>query len=305
MLSGLNLKQLETFYWVTRLGSFSAAAVRLNTTQPGVSSRLRELEACLGASVLERSRHGARLTPKGREVLRLVEHLLVLDREWQARLGPSTNLVGLVRLGAADSIAMTLVPILLKTLRELHPNVDVELLVDLSVHLQHRLREREIDIAFIAGDMGAPEYRTKSLGGMEQAWMCSPALGLPRGRQNAASLSAQPVFTHSRGSHQHHMVLNWFEEAGARPKQLHTCSSLATMIKLTIDGLGISVLPVPLVRRELSARQLRRLDVDEPLPPNQFVVTWSAALAQAAVPVVATLAVRIAKNSRVFANVRD
>ena len=39
-----SLAQLETLLWVVRLGSFRAAASRLNITQPAVSVRIRELE---------------------------------------------------------------------------------------------------------------------------------------------------------------------------------------------------------------------------------------------------------------------
>lgn len=300
MLGGINLKQLEAFYWVARLGSFSGAAARLNTTQPGVSARLRELEARLGATVFDRSHRGARLTPKGRELLGFVERLVDLDREWQARLGATARITGLVRLGAADTVAMTLLPRLLAELGRAHPNVDVELVVDLSIHLQQRLREGEIDIAFIAGEMGSPEFDSRPLGEVENAWMCSPSLALPRRRLRAADLARCSIFTHSRGSHLHRMVSGWFERAGARPTRLHGCTSLAMMIKLTVAGLGISVLPLPLVGVELGNAQLRRLEVDPPIPPNRFVVTWPAMPVQPAVRVIADLAVECAQASDAF-----
>ena len=36
----IDLRNLETLIWVARLGGFSLAAQRLNTTQPGVSQRI-------------------------------------------------------------------------------------------------------------------------------------------------------------------------------------------------------------------------------------------------------------------------
>jgi DNA-binding transcriptional LysR family regulator len=303
MLGGLHPKQLEAFYWIAWTGSFSAAAARLHTTQPAVSARLRELEARLGERVFDRSHRGARLTAKGRELLVLVERLLALDREWQSRLGAGGPFAGLVRLGAADTVAMTVVPTLLARIGERHPNVDVELVVDLSIHLQARLREGEIDIAFIAGEMGSPDYTVRPLGEVENAWMCSPALGLPRRRLSAAELAQQPVLTHSRGSHLHHMVTRWFEAAGAAPNRLHGCNSLAMMIKLTVAGLGVSVLPVPLVGAELASGELRRVRVEEPVPPNRFVVTWSTTLVEGAVGAIADLAVEVAATSPAFLGV--
>jgi DNA-binding transcriptional LysR family regulator len=300
MFSGLNLKQLEAFYWVATLGGFSAAAERLNTTQPGISMRLRELEGRLGSPVLARARRGSRLTPVGRELLRLVEDLVTIDREWQSRLVGRAALTGLVRVGAADTIAMTLLPPLLRQLSKAHPDIDVELIVDLSINLHARLADGGIDIAFMVGEMGLPGYEARPLGAVENAWMASPALSWPRRRLAAADLARFPVFTHSRGSHLHRTVMDWFAASGLRPARLHGCNSLATMMRLTISGIGISVLPVPLLADELAERSIRRLNVDTPVPPNRFIVAYPSTPVQPAVRAIADLVLADAGTSRLF-----
>jgi DNA-binding transcriptional LysR family regulator len=302
MFAGLKLTQLEAFYWVVHLGGFSAAAARLNTTQPGISMRLKELEERVGAPVFARSQRGrgSRLTPKGRDLLRLVEQLVAIDREWQDRLGGTAALAGIVRVGAADTMAMTLLPSMLAQVSERYPDIDVELFVDLSVHLQARLREGEIDVAFMVGDMGSPEYEARVLGEVENAWICAAGLKLPRRRLRPADLARQPVFTHSRGSHLHRTVMDWFEAAGVRPVRLHGCNSLAMMIKLTVAGLGISVLPVPLLRQEMDAGLVKRIAVEAPIAPNRFVVAYAATPVQPAVRAIAELALSGANEAGVF-----
>jgi DNA-binding transcriptional LysR family regulator len=300
MFAGLNLKQLEAFYWVAMLGGFSAAAERLNTTQPGISMRLRELEDRLGTPVFSRTARGSRLTPKGRELLRLVEQLVEIDREWHSRLATTSALTGLVRVGAADTIAMTMLPGLLEKLAEQHPDIDVELFVDLSINLHARLQDGGIDVAFMVGEMGLPGFASRTLGAVENAWMASPSLRLPRRTLSAADLADLPVFTHSRGSHLHRTVMDWFAAAGSRPARLHGCNSLAMMIRMTVAGLGISVLPVPLLAGELAAKQIRRLAVDVPLPPNRFVVAYASTPVQPAVRAIVELAVADSLRSPIF-----
>ncbi len=67
----MEIKQLEAFYWIARLGSFAAAARKLHTTQPAISMRIRQLESDLGTQLFDTSRRTAQLTPKGRD---LVDH---------------------------------------------------------------------------------------------------------------------------------------------------------------------------------------------------------------------------------------
>ena len=74
----MNMKQLETFYWVERLGSFSAAAERVHATQSTISMRIQELEQSLGVRLFDRSHRMARLTAKGRELLPYVRQMVEL-----------------------------------------------------------------------------------------------------------------------------------------------------------------------------------------------------------------------------------
>jgi DNA-binding transcriptional LysR family regulator len=53
-MRSLNLDQLRALTEVVALGSFSAAARRLNLTQPAVSLQIRELEARWGLRLIER-----------------------------------------------------------------------------------------------------------------------------------------------------------------------------------------------------------------------------------------------------------
>src|SRR3546814_16354527 len=65
-INRVSLYHLETLLWIDRLGTFSAAAERLNTTQPTVSARMRELEQRLGTALFRREGRAMSLTAAGR-----------------------------------------------------------------------------------------------------------------------------------------------------------------------------------------------------------------------------------------------
>jgi len=68
-LRGLNFDQLRTLLEVVEQGSFSAAARRLNLTQPAISLQIRELERRFGVRLIERLGKQAHATVPGRELV--------------------------------------------------------------------------------------------------------------------------------------------------------------------------------------------------------------------------------------------
>jgi DNA-binding transcriptional LysR family regulator len=80
-MRSLNLDQLRALTEVAALGSFSAAARRLNLTQPAISLQIRELEARWGLRLVERLGKKTHATAPGRQ---LIEHARRIARECAA-----------------------------------------------------------------------------------------------------------------------------------------------------------------------------------------------------------------------------
>lgn len=305
MLRGLTLKQIETFYWTATLGSFTAAAARLNTTQPAISNRIREFEAAIDSRLFDPAFRQPRVTAKGREVLAVCEQFLNLSRLLEKSSGSAPSVGGLVRVGAADTVALTWLPMLMSRLAEQYPQIDVELIVDLSLHLQARLENRELDIAFLVGPIGDPRITTRRLGDVRNAWMCAPALLQKNKGRGSRTLSPEemaqiPIFTHSRGTHLHLAMARWFEDHGLRPTRVHGCNSLSTMIKMTIAGLGLSVLPLDMMKEDIAAKRLVVLHPSAGIPPNRFLVAHHSDGFDATMTLISDMAVGLAKGDGIF-----
>ncbi|MET0310804.1 MAG: LysR family transcriptional regulator, partial [Burkholderiaceae bacterium] len=70
------LKAIDVFVRTAELGSLSAAARALHTTQPTISKQLAALEAALGTRLIERSTTRAALTGEGERFLEHARRLL-------------------------------------------------------------------------------------------------------------------------------------------------------------------------------------------------------------------------------------
>lgn len=82
-MSRLNYHHLRYFHAVALEGGVTAAAEKLNVSQPSVSTQLRQLEEDLGQQLFERTGRGMSLTAEGKVVLDYADEIFRLGRELQ------------------------------------------------------------------------------------------------------------------------------------------------------------------------------------------------------------------------------
>ena len=125
-MRSLNLDQLRALIEVVELGNFSAAARRLNLSQPAVSLQIRELENRYGLKLIERLGKSAHATAPG---LALVEHARLIADECNAADLAMRRFrdgwLGRVRIGTTLTAMMYELPPILKRLHVEHPGIEL------------------------------------------------------------------------------------------------------------------------------------------------------------------------------------
>lgn len=144
------LQAMQTLVRVVELGSFSAAARELGSTQSAVSKQVAALEKQLGAQLLTRSTRALKLTEAGERYVEQARRLVaeVAEAESELRAGEH-RLQGWLRVAASGTFGrMKLVP-LVRSFQAAHPGVKV----DLQLHDGFiDLIEQGIDIAVRIGE---------------------------------------------------------------------------------------------------------------------------------------------------------
>src|SRR6266436_3423338 len=293
----VDFKSIETFLWVVTLGSFRGAAQRLNTTQTAISQRIAQLEREMGVKLLNRDHRVATPTPSGRQMMVYAEKLIGLRAQMMAEVGDRSAMRGVMRLGVAETIVHTWLPRLVKSMNEVYPNLSLEIEVDITPNLTARLLAQEIELAFVVGPLSASGVRNRVLCDYPVGFLASPALGLGKGPLTVQDLAKFPIITFPRKTQPYEAVRALFNRPDLPPIRLHASASLATVIHMAIEGLGIAVIPDAIVAGELADGRLQRIDTDLKIPPLTFSASWLASPEIVAVERVADLAVRIAQDS--------
>jgi DNA-binding transcriptional LysR family regulator len=145
-------------------GSLSAAARKLQLTQPTLSRQVAALEAALGVTLFERIGKRLVLTDTG---LGLVEHARVMagaaDTMALAAAGRSQNVSGRVTISATDAVSAYLLPGLVARIREKAPQITLVILASDSIS---DIRRREADIAIRHVRPTEPELIARLVGEM-------------------------------------------------------------------------------------------------------------------------------------------
>lgn len=268
--------KLETIVWLARLGSFTATAERLHTTQAAISQRVAAIERELGVVLFERTSRTLKMTPKGLELLPYAEKIVDLSAEMMAKVAEKGAYHGTIRLGAVETIVHVWLPRLIEHVRRECPNVVIELLVDTSVVLRDGVAKGILDMAFLLEPVNDPGLIKIPLCTYPLAWVASPALGLLGKRISLGELATLPIITFSRQSLPYALIKDMFRGLDIPPVRLNASASLTTTIRLTVNGMGVSMLPPIAIKSELADGRLHIFETDSVPPALTYIAIYPA-----------------------------
>ena len=146
----LDVKQLRVLKAVAEHGSFSAAAEALSYTQPAISQQIAALERSAGATLVDRTSRGVRLTDAGRA---LVDHAHVVLARLAAAEAELDAIAGVrggrVRLASFPTASAALLPPALARFTERHPDVELTFLEKEPEDAIQMLRAGELEVAIV------------------------------------------------------------------------------------------------------------------------------------------------------------
>ena len=241
----MELHQLRYFLAIAQAGSFMAASEVCHVSQPSLSAQVAKLEAELGGPLLERSRQGSRLTPRGQVFRpRALEALSQLE-SGRSELEELSGLKrGEVTLGCLPTTGAYILPRILRAFRETHPSVQVKLREESSPILGAALRENEVDLALM-DEAGLGAGLRSELLFREPLLVVVPRSHplAVRKKISLGKLDGEPLILMKSGHGFRKIVLDALARAGIEPRVVYESSGIDTVQALVEAGLGLSLVP--------------------------------------------------------------
>ena len=275
-MKNVTIRQLRYFNALAQTGHFGQAAELCAVSQPALSMQIKELESELGAPLVERRPSGAQLTPLGREIAQRANEILILTQglsdlaESRARV-----LSGALSLGVIPTIAPYLLPATLNEIRRSYPDLDLRIRETRTETLVADLLSGALDLLLLALPVDHPEVETLEL--LTDSFMLAAPQTGPTPTQ---VLSADDLLQASR-------ILLLEEGHCFRDHALEVCemhrrgeidtlgaSSLATIVRMVANGMGVTLLPKISVDTETRGLDLRLLDFPDPAPSRSIGLAW-------------------------------
>ncbi|MFF2203985.1 LysR substrate-binding domain-containing protein [Streptomyces sp. NPDC058145] len=221
--------QLRTFLAVAQTLSFTQAARRLGLRQSTVSQHVRRLEEATGRQLFARDTHSVELTEDGEAMLGFARRLLEVHEQATAFF-TGTRVRGRLRFGASEDFVLTRLPEILEGFRHDHPEVDLELTVELSGTLHERLAAGKLDL--VLAKRRAEDPRGELVWRDDLVWIGSENLRLDPDRPVPLIVYPPPGITRAR-------ALEALEAQGREWRIVCTSGSLNGLVAAARAGLGV------------------------------------------------------------------
>jgi DNA-binding transcriptional LysR family regulator len=273
-INRISLYHLETLLWIARLGTFAAAAEKLNTTQPAISARVSELEERLGAKLFQRNGRAANLTPAGRQLVREYRPIWEQLQETLLRSAGFDQIRGIVRVCAGEIAAATCLPRFVAETKDRWPDLTFEIEIELTAPMIQALLNGRIDLAFAAGLVAHPALTATPIGAAELLWVASPPVAKQMEEESDAVFSLWSLPSHSPI---YQIMKDALDEIPVKKHVINLCSNVRMIIDIVTIGNGFALIPKSMVRSQLENGSLVQIMAGWQVEPIMFHVVARAA----------------------------
>jgi DNA-binding transcriptional LysR family regulator len=236
---------LKTFLVLARTKNFTKAAESLFRSQSAISLQIARLEALLGKPLFIRDRRNVALTLEGEQLLGYAQQILHCEEEMFSRF-QQPPLAGEVKFGTPEDLATLYLPNILGNFVGAHPGVLLNVNCEFTMQLLEGFESLRYDLVLIKQDPQKPHPKSEEVWKEPLVWVCGkdPLHFSISEETLPLILAPSPCVYRQR-------AIDALNREGRRWRIVYTSPSLTGTLAAVRAGLGISVLPLKMIPKDL------------------------------------------------------
>ncbi|WP_194454779.1 LysR family transcriptional regulator [Bradyrhizobium sp. CCBAU 53421] len=264
----MELRHLRHFVVVAEEGHITRAAERLGMQQPPLSQRIKAIESELGVQLFRRKARGVELTEAGRVFLNRARATLAQhDGAIEATRSAARGEQGRLRVGVMPTALFhPFVPFAIRAFRTAFPMVSLTLDECLSKEALERLRNDQMDVAFMRAPLTEPQSLIVNPLLVEPMVVALPSDHALARRGRGGTLSLKDlagetfiVYARQLGPAFYEATMAACLKAGFSPRLGQEAPRITSALSLVAVGLGISLVPACMQRMTMDGIAYQRL----------------------------------------------
>jgi len=256
----------ETLMMVAETGNYTAAARKLNLTQPAVSHHIQQLEKELNAKLFVHSHGGMKLTPEGEIAVKCARRMKALYVNMHTEIADAEKHQTKVRIGITHTAESNLVAEVLAKYGNENPGTVIQIATHTINILYTMLDNYELDLAIVEGRPTNPNLRSLLLG--TDYLVCAVPINHPLARKSMVTindLKKENLILRSPKSSTRNLFISTLVSLNESIDDFNVIlevDNIATIKDLIIKNLGISILANSTCIDEVRRKKIAALPIE-------------------------------------------
>lgn len=251
-----SLRDIRLFVAVYEERSFTAAALRENATQSGVSQHIRKIESRFGVKLFARGSGGVIPTPAGDSYYRhCIDVLRSNEAATRALLDFSSGLEGEITVGLMPTMTRCAMAPALARFMDMHPNVVVRITEAYSAVLTQQVRAGELDFAVVPAFADAVGLKSRLLARTPEVLVSNGHLDVPHMEPvQLAELGTLKVVVPSGQNTRRRSLETYFSSNGVRIGRVLELDAMLGTLDLVASSDWVTILPGVMMANDIQTR---------------------------------------------------
>lgn len=275
----MNTKEIEYIMAVAEEGNITRAAQRLYIAQPSLSQCIHKIETQLGAKLFIRTNSGLTLTYAGELFLASASKILKIYRDLENNIFDiNTMKSGRLVVGTPFLLGSQVLPLIYPIYRSKYPNIQIQLIEEGALSLEHSLINGKIDLAILPLPLNLSNIQYEILSVCKMV-ICVPPhselLAYVNPEDNTFDirvLNDQPFILGHPEQRIRQVADAILKEANVSVKTVLLTRSVETAARLSSNGLGFAILPESYIKHYSSIPQTNYFYIPAKYPTQWTVV---------------------------------